>query len=252
MAIELSEDVLQLKASHHVRFSELPWYDPEFGPSWMTVGGAGGIGSWLCAVLSRAGYVLHVWDFDTIDETNFGGQLYSKNFEGKNKAESVKAMCEMLGAEQMIMTGQTLTETADVSPICFSAFDNMKARKILFESWVKTVNGLPEEEKRKAIFVDGRMLAEAGHIYWVTIDKIEAYRTQLFEDSVVGDQPCSAKATSHCGAFISSIMMAGFTNWVTNVKLEMDAREVPFKMEFELALLNFTFKTEKECTTLNS
>lgn len=249
MAIELSVEALASKASHHVRFSELPWYDPNFGPGWITVGGAGGIGSWLCALLSRAGYSLHVWDFDRIDETNFGGQFYLKQFQGKNKAESVIELCKMLGADQLITNGETVDESSDVSPICFSAFDNMKARKILFELWVKLVNSLPEEEKKNAIFVDGRMLAEAGHIYWVTPDKIDVYRTQIFEDSVVADQPCSAKATSHCGAYISSIMMAGFTNWVTNCKLGMDAREVPFKMEFELALLNFTFKTESECTT---
>lgn len=245
--VEVKEEALKLKDSHHVRFSELPWYDPDFGPGWITIGGAGGIGSWLSVVLSRAGYVLHIWDFDLIDETNFGGQLYMKQFEGKNKAQSVIEMCKLLGASQMLINGDKLDEKSSISPICFSAFDNMKARKIMFDLWVECVSKLTEEEKQKAVFIDGRMLAEAGHIYCVTPDKIEAYRTQLFDDSEVPDQPCSAKATSHCGALIAGLLMGIFSNWITNVKLGLDAREVPFKLEFELALLNFTLKSTKEC-----
>lgn len=245
MAQEL-EGVL-LAAPHHVRFSELPWYGPDFGPGWVTVGGAGGIGSWLCAFLSRAGWVIQVWDHDHIDETNFGGQLYLRQYDGKQKSEAVIDLCKNLGAEQMLMAEGKFTTESPVSPITFSAFDNMAARKLLFEKWVAEVATLTKEDQAKAIFIDGRMLAEAGHIYWVTPDKIDAYRTQLFDDKEVKDQPCSAKATSHCGGFTGSMMMAGFTNWLTNGKLDLDAREVPFKLEFELALMNFTFKTAEEC-----
>jgi hypothetical protein len=127
----------------------------------------------------------------------------------------------------------------------------MKARKTLFEEWVKLVQDPTQKEQNKlAIFVDGRMLAEAGHVYWVTPDKIDAYRTQLFDDSEVQDQPCSAKATTDCGMFIASVISAGFKNWVTNCKLGADVRELPFKLEFELFLMNFTFKTPDECTKL--
>lgn len=238
----IAEDIIP----QHVRFSELPWYDPKFGPGWITVGGAGGIGSWLSTLLSRAGFVLQIWDFDTVDETNLGGQLYGAGHLGRNKAEVTQEMCVMLGAEQHILAEQTFTDKSPVSHICFSAFDNMKARKVLFESWVELVS----KDSNPALFVDGRMLAESGQIYWVTRENIDVYRTQLFDDNDVKEQPCSAKATSHCGAFISSMMMAGLTNWITNQKLNLDAREVPFKAEFGLALFNITYKTAEECLPL--
>jgi molybdopterin/thiamine biosynthesis adenylyltransferase len=251
MSVVITEEVLsKAQLPQHTRFSELPWYDPMFGPQWITVGGAGGIGSWLSAVLSRAGYALHIWDPDIIDDTNFGGQLYTREYNGKQKSEAVVELCRSLGAQQTLAGDGRFEKGAVVSPICFSAFDNMNARKALFETWVETIQSLSPDEKKASIFIDGRMLAEAGHIYWVTPDKIEQYRTQLFDDKEVQDQPCSAKATSHCGAFISSLMMAGFTNWVTNVKLDVDAREVPFKFEFELPLLNFNFKTAEQCIPL--
>ena len=59
----------------HVRFSGLMWYNPTFLD--ITIGGAGGIGSWFTTLISRIGVSsLHLYDMDTIDTTNLGGQLY--------------------------------------------------------------------------------------------------------------------------------------------------------------------------------
>jgi hypothetical protein len=107
----------------------------------------------------------------------------------------------------------------------------MKARKLMFEAWKRN----PEKE----LFIDGRMLMEQGMIFCVTPDKIDAYEQHLFEDSEVLDQPCSAKATSHSGAIIAGLMVSAYTNYLTNMKLGVDVRDVPFKFDYMLQLMLF-------------
>ncbi len=238
------------KIAYHARFQDAIWYDPDYtGP--ITLGGAGGIGSWLAVMLSRAGYQLIVYDPDIIDETNMAGQLYPANAIGKTKSAAVAETMTAFGSKGRHMSLGLFNEVSIITPVVFSAFDNMRARKMLFEKWVEQYTLNPKFEGLQC-FIDGRMLAESGQIYFVTPENIDAYRTQLFEDSDVTDQPCSMKATSHCGAHIASVITAGFMNIITNHKNNADLREVPFKIEFELPLLAWTHKTTEECKSLST
>lgn len=226
----------------HSRFQDALWYNPDFVIR-AAIGGVGGIGSWLTLMLSRAGFKLILYDFDTIDETNMAGQLYPTSAIGGTKTRAITGTCRDFGCENEIIAFGAFTAISHGIPIMFSAFDNMGARKLFFESWKK--------QKERQVYIDGRMLAESGQVFFVTPGREAAYEEQLFADGEVKDQPCSMKATSHCGAHIASIMMAGFTNWITNTKLAGDIREVPFKIEFELPLLNWTLKTQEECKQLS-
>ncbi len=76
----------KIKNNKSVRFSDAPWYRPGIE---CTVGGAGGIGSWLAFFLGRQECVIALFDMDSIDETNLGGQLYSLEDIGNNKAEVI-------------------------------------------------------------------------------------------------------------------------------------------------------------------
>lgn len=225
---------------NHVRFSDAIWYDPNF--SAITVGGAGGIGSWLSLLLSRAGYYIIIFDLDNVDETNMAGQLYTVDSIGQSKSQTIADLCSWFGAYRPPMSFTVFTDGSTSEPIAFATFDNMKARRLLFEAWKKRSD--------RKLFVDGRMLAEAGQVYFVTPETQDAYETQLFDDKDVMEQPCSMKATSFCGAHIASLMVTGLVNYVSNVKLNGDVREVPFKIEFELPLFNYTFKSDKECLPL--
>lgn len=229
------------KHPYHTRFSDAVWYDPDFIPP-IYLGGAGGIGSWLAPLLARAGYALVIYDNDTIDETNMAGQLYMKDAIGQNKASTVVQMCQLLGGQKKNYALQRYAETSSTAKVTISAFDNMAARKLMFQNWKK--------QEDRLLFIDGRMLAESGQIYFVQKGDEEAYETQLFDDKEVQEQPCSMKATSHCGAHIASVMMTGLTNFISNQKLGADMRDVPFKLEFELPLLMWTTKTKEQCQTL--
>lgn len=235
----VNENGVTIASDKHVRFSDLIWYDPNY-LSHITIGGAGGIGSWVALALSRMGYKLHIFDPDTVDTTNLGGQLYGEQSVGIIKSTATATLCAQLGASQRIIA-DVLYAGQQVALVTVSAFDNMKARKALFEQWKKHKQGL---------FIDGRMLAESGQVYYVRgayPDDIVAYEATLFDDSEVKDQPCSAKATTHCGMRIATEIVTGVTNFVTNQMLKSDVREVPFRREFQLALFYEDTQTVEQC-----
>lgn len=215
----------------HARFSDLMWYSPYNEETMIIVGGVGGIGSWLSTLLGRAGYSLFLYDDDEIDETNMAGQLYKVSDIGKYKAQAVKeTVWEFSNNANIELCGRYEMDS-EYCPIMFSCFDNMEARRLLFENWAAGDS--------RSIFIDGRMLAESFQIYTVTPGNEDRYRETLFDDSDIEEQPCSAKATSHTGAIIAGMMMSILTNHLSNVKLDMDIREVPFKTTFEIPLLTF-------------
>lgn len=233
----LVEEALQAEAAteekkpvnaKHTRFSELMWYDPDHD---IIVGGVGGIGSWLAMLLGRAGYRLYLFDDDTIDETNMAGQLYPVSSIGQNKAQAIKEAIWNYSNNHGVETLGRYEESSEACPITFSCFDNMKARKTLFENWAA--------QEDRSIFIDGRMLAESFQVFAVVKGREDEYRATLFEDGDVQEQPCSAKATSHTAAIIGGVMMSILTNHMSNIKLDMNIREVPFKTTFEIPLLMF-------------
>lgn len=218
---------------NHGRFKDLEWYG---NPEDIIVGGAGGIGSWLILFLSRIGHNLYVFDFDTIDGTNFGGQLYPTSHLGKGKVESIKQTVRNFCGEDLVESMGKYDEGSMVSEIMFSSFDNMEARKTMFDKW-KT---LPE----KRVFIDGRMQAEYFEVYAVTPDRVEEYEATLFHDDEVEDLPCSAKSTTHCGAMCASTMVSMFNNFITN---EIDnSRELPFKYSISLQLFMVDMEFDNE------
>lgn len=219
------------------RFSDAEWY--QIGPQSIIIGGTGGIGSWLAMFLARIGHELYLFDDDEVDETNMAGQLYKISQINKNKAVATKEnILDFTGNSNVDIMGR-YEESSPVSPIMFSSFDNMAARKIMFEKWAK--------QEDREIFIDGRMLVETGMVFTVQKGQEDLYRKELFDDSEVEDAPCSFKATSHCGAFIASLMTSSLNNYLTNKVHKMDIRVINFRTDFMLALMQLEeVKTVKE------
>lgn len=225
------------------RFSDAPWYSPGIK---LLLGGAGGIGSWLSLMLSRQEAELYIFDFDEIDETNMAGQHFTTDDIGKNKASVAAEQAKLFSANTKIHAFGRYEEDSFSHNLVFSAFDNMAARKLMFEKWVEYISS-KEMENKPAIYIDGRLLAEEMQIYAVTRDKISEYRKYLWDDSEVPDVPCSFKATSHCSAIIAGLMTSIYNNFLTNLKYGFIVREVPFRTTFETPTLLFnTRENEKE------
>jgi len=214
-----------------VRFSDAPWYRPDID---VIIGGAGGIGSWLSLFLGRQECNIYLYDDDVIDETNLGGQLYSTNMIGKTKADATADLVSQFASNSIEKMGK-YTNTSMTCPAVFACFDNMEARKIMFNNWASS--------PKKQIFIDGRMLAENFQIIAVTSKDIDRYqKEELFDDAEVEEERCSMKATSHCGALVAGYMVSVFNNYVSNYLEKGNFREIPFKMYYDLPTLTNTIK----------
>ena len=138
--------------------------------------------------------------------------------------------------------------------IVCSCFDNMQARRDLFDSWIFTMNEMirrhyrEEEEvnklRKRFLFIDGRLTMENFQIFCIKGDDVAAqafYQEKaLFADNAIPDDACTMKQTSHIAAMIGAQMTAFITNFITNVKDGIEGRIVPYKYEFfaPLALQN--------------
>ena len=229
------------------RFKGFSWFE-EISNSSVTVGGVGGIGSYVAFLISRAGIKnLDLWDMDKVEQHNLGCQLFFRNALHDFKTDACeKFIRESSGNSYLqIYKNKEITPETPVSeifPFVFSCFDNFQARKILFDLWKNLI-----DVYEKAIFIDGRLDGELLQIYCVTKENYKLYESTLNEDSLVtmGTQ-CTMQQTSHVGAMIGSYMVSFFTNHLTNIAEEIDAREVPYFFEKFLPLAQETIITKAE------
>ena len=232
---------------HSSRFKDAPWFPKE--ETNVIVGGAGGIGSWLTLMLSRAGFYPVVYDFDVLEGHNLAGQLYTKSDAEAMvlKVDALKGLCKQFADTDITVMNERYTKDSMSHHYVFSAFDNMQARKDMFNAWCEYVKEWQDfNETLKAqkdtgqeimdlnvpIFIDGRLTAEQMQIFCVTPDKIEEYKKHLFDDTEVQDAPCTMKQTSHSAAMIASHMVGFFTNHMTNNAVKDKDRTVPFFWEY--------------------
>lgn len=218
----------------NLRFQGLDWYSAD-NPETVVIGGAGGIGSFLAFFLARANFKVILIDFDTIEEHNLGGQFFRKSQTGSNKVTGVASNISLFSSNDICAQVLHVTESTPTHDFMFSAFDNMSARKILFNVWKKSWNSI-----NRPLFIDGRLNAEHFQIFCVTPETADKYEKEyLFEDSEVEDAPCSAQQTTHTAAMIAGHMTGFFTNHVTNIHLRNNVKEIPFQYEY-LTPMNLT------------
>lgn len=226
--------------SKKARFSNAPWFNAA-QDSRAIVGGVGNIGSWVTLFLARQGVTIYAYDKDTVGIENIASQLYTITNIGNSKLNCIESTLTMFvndniaGEGKFIQLNELTSTNKMIDKYCFSCFDNMSARKLLFESWVDIYG-----KDKDAIFIDGRLLAEIGQVFFVTTDKIEQYRATLFDDSEVALEDCAYKGTTHCSAMIAGLMVSGFNNFLVNLKTPI--RSLPFNIDFQLAIFNFDIK----------
>lgn len=200
------------------------------------VGGAGGISSWLSLMLARANFLPVVYDFDTLEEHNLGGQLFPVSGIGKSKVEVLAGVIKNFSDMDISILEEKYDLGSMTGYYVFSGFDNMEARNNMFTLWEQQVNDLPEADKHRCVFIDGRLLAEQIQIFCIVGNKPEDlinYRANfLFPDNDVPDAPCTMKQTSHAAAIIAGLMTGFFTNHIHNVRTGSVTRCVPFSHEY--------------------
>lgn len=209
------------------RFKDAPWFPQQ--EEQVVVGGAGGIGSWLAFFLSRAGFKPTVYDFDTVEGHNLGGQFYRNTSIGIPKVTALDRIIKDFSNETINCFNIPIDEQSPSHHFMFSAFDNMKARRDMFHVWKKCIT----DSLVAPIFIDGRLEMEQLQIFCVTPQNMAEYEeNHLFSDSEVDDTPCTLKQTTHAAAMIASHMTGFFTNHIANIYEREVVRDVPFFYEF--------------------
>lgn len=136
------------------RFKDALWFNK---PAEITIGGVGGIGSNLSPLLSRIGHKLYIYEFDEVEEENIAGQLFLMSQIGMQKVDAVIDFCVDYSNEpkdNFIALGR-LEDDSLVTNICFSCFDNMSARELMFDAWLLQCE---KEPKELSLFIDGRRI----------------------------------------------------------------------------------------------
>lgn len=239
-------------AEYYGRFKGAPWFEG-ISSSSILICGQGGIGSNLTLFLARTGAELVTVDYDDVELHNIAGQLYGKDHVGKSKVDAMAEVVTYLCGETKLTPLNHKIEEDDptiasmlraIDVVCVS-FDNIAARKIVFELWLKY-------GKEISLFVDGRMSMEQGNVFAIPKDSSEEtishYRNSCFDDSELPEAQCTMKATTHCGALISALMVSQITNWFNNQVPKVLPREVITQLDFNLPLMLFEQpKVEELC-----
>lgn len=181
--------------------------------------GQGGIGSWLTLLLARTGATLYTVDFDKFEDHNVAGQIFLTKDIGEAKTQAVANLIkETCGEDRVNPLNEMVSDDEDAEwfhnmqecdIVCVS-FDNIKTRSIVFDKWTRC-------GKSKSLFVDGRMGVQNGEVFTVehgNVRQISFYNSSLFDDNDIEPLPCTAKATSHCGALIAALAVTQITNWL--------------------------------------
>lgn len=211
------------------RFSDAPWMKFR---EYITIIGAGGIGSWTAFILAKMGYNITVYDNDVLETVNIGSQLYPLQFCNKTKVNAMEEMFNFFDRNyygyDAIADRFTEDHAADYYMIC--AVDNMATRKLSVEKWFKY-----NEENgwvNNPIYIDGRMDAESIEIYCLTCaEDFHKYQHSLFNDEEVSDAPCSFKSTPYTAALIGSRITSILINHICNFMDNNTIRTVPFYIQ---------------------
>ncbi len=200
----------------------------------ISIGGAGGIGSYLSQWLARQRpKTIDVFDFDKYELVNAGSQFMFNQDNEINKAEvSVAHMIEFSNYFKGNAFGE-FKKDSPTHPYVFTGFDNIKARRLMWNQWLKNPD--------KKLFIDGRLLMENFEIFIIadnTPERVDLYEKHLFDDSDVPELACTMKATTHAGAMIASLMVSMYNNFLTNIVYGEQIRDVPFHLLYDMALCN--------------
>lgn len=229
------------------RFSGAEWFNL-IQTQHISLAGLGGIGSHTAFMLSRVHPAsMTFYDDDTVEPANMSGQLFGRHDFNKNKGVAVAEMiAEYSDYTNVLVTSEKFTENSRPSDIMICGFDNMVARKTYYASWKNHVMSLPEERRKKCLFIDGRLLMEEFQVLCIRGDdsySMQRYEERfLFSDEEAEEPMCSMKQTSFCASMIGAVITNLFVNFVANQLEPLVPRDLPFYTTYNSTIM--FFKTE--------
>lgn len=229
------------------RFSGAEWFN-EIQKARIIIAGIGGIGSNVAFQLARMIPAnLTLYDDDIVEMVNMAGQLYSYNDVGKSK---VDAIADMIGRytsmRQVLAIKDKFASDKEPGDIMICGFDNMRARRVFFNSWYNHISDKSKEERSRCLYLDGRLSMDTLQILCIKGDdqyNIDRYEREfLFADYEADATVCSRKQTTYLACMIGSLMVNLFTNFIANSLNPVIPYDLPFFTEYDAQ--NTLFKTE--------
>jgi hypothetical protein len=221
------------------RFNGAIWYN-KITEQNIILAGLGGIGSWTAVLLGRMKpALLGLYDPDVVERSNMSGQLFGASEIGYSKAVSMRKIVCWLSDYFPKALDIRYGWSSPAADIMICGFDNMESRQLFYKKWKAHVRG--SEDKKKCLFIDGRLAAESLQVFAITGDDtraMELYEEKwLFNDSEAEATVCSYKQTSFMSNMIASIITNIFVNFVANQCDPPFPREVPFFTEYDAATM---------------
>ena len=230
------------------RFSGTEWYN-EIQKQRIIIAGIGGIGSNCVYQLARMNpAVLFMYDDDVVEQANMSGQLYCQDDIGKAKVDAMADMIRNYTTMRNIYAiKDKFTQNSEAGDVMICGFDNMAARRAFFHAWRKHLRNIPEEQKHKCLYLDGRLSINTLQVFCITGDNdwaISEYMEKyLFTDEEAEETQCSLKQTTYLACMIGSVIVNLFTNWTANLLNPVIPYDLPFFTEYDAQ--NMIFKTIK-------
>lgn len=229
------------------RFSGTEWYN-EIQRKRVLIAGCGGIGSNLAFQIARMHpEAIILYDDDEVERANMSGQLFSLTDVGALKVNAVaNKIYSFTTTEHVMALPEKFTPNREAMDIMMCGFDSMEARRIFFNAWHEYVRVKTVEERKKCLFLDGRLSIDTLQIFCITGDdtaNMARYANNfLFSDDDADETVCSMKQTTYLACMIGSLMTNLFTNFVANTLDPVIPYDLPFFTEYDAQ--NMIFKTE--------
>jgi hypothetical protein len=218
------------------RISDAPWADYK---TTMTIGGAGGLGSWVALFLSRVGHGLNVYDFDSVGIENIGGgQFYTAQQAGELKTQALRKNIWDFSGQNTFNAFPRFDRGCAIEPICITTFDNMEARKDMFEDWLELAKNRAKDDERIYLFINISMLPEGGFIEVVDRpSRAKQWIEEWVPSTDIPDLPCSFKSTTHNAALMAANAIGILNNVIFNKIHGEELRSVPYRTIVDLNLI---------------
>ncbi len=180
-----------------------------------TVIGVGAIGRQVALQLTAMGIPwLQLVDFDVVELSNLASQGYLEHDLGKLKVDATSALCKKItcGIELEIVP-ERFRRSTDVGNVVFCCVDKIDSRRLIWQA----------VKDKVSFFCDGRMSAEVLRILTACdFESRKHYLTTLFnaDEAFVG--PCTAKTTIYCANIAAGFMVAQFTKYLRQLRVDCD------------------------------
>lgn len=240
--IPVNPDVLRPEETTS-RFSSAVWYE-KIQEQEVILAGCGGIGSYVAFLLARLNIgQLILYDPDTVDATNMSGQLYGLRDVGSPKVQCLyNFVSQYAGYHRVISnTSRYNNNNCTARKIMICGFDNMEARKIFYLKWRSCIANLDDDNRKKCLFIDGRLAAEEYQVFAIQGDDERSMREYedkwLFSDTEAEETICSYKQTTFMANMIASTMVNIFVNFIANQCEPLFPRDVPFFTSYDASTM---------------